>query len=569
MNRRIACLAICLGAAFPVSTASAASLWTPVTSGTTQAINAIAIPAAGEMVYVTSGGQIAYLSAPGTFTQATVTPAAPLGFTDVAMSPDGTKGVAVGPHGAIYDSTDSGHTWAKLAAQPNEFTGACPTPGAPIAPLSDNLLSVAYADNSTVFVTGNNDDVLKSTNAGSTFTEVNKTALKCVADPGGSTQAFSDSVWLTATTGYLLSNDFGEYWTSTDGFTGTAGGTVQGPVGSVNGFQSVDRLAIDRSDPTHAWAIGGGATNGSYFQYTTNSGTNWNTPTYDDNQVGLTDIDASGTTVVAVGTGGDIYTSPNGATFYRQVAAAPNTTNNWNAVAFVPGTNQAYVGGAGGVLVATANAAQVPDTTAPTGTITGPTSLTVGQFGSYTANVTDNPGGSGVDTNSFSWSVDSQTTTGPTATFAFNTVGVHTITLTFKDLAGNVGTATLSVNVTSPAPTPTPTTPPSGTGLSSTTTGGATVGLYGKVTITGRKGRYIPVQLSCKHPRRFVIKLVGAGKKTVSTFKLSVQKGHVTAHVPVPASAKTGTYSLIVRIYTTGKHSKQVGKTVTKVFVLS
>src|SRR5581483_517489 len=125
---------------------------------------------------------------------------------------------------------------------------------------------------------------------------------------------------------------------------------------------------------------------------------------------------------------------------------------------------------------------------APTGTISGPATLTVGQFGTFAAHVADNTGGSGIDASSLHWAVDSQTASGASAQFAFSTTGSHTIVLTFKDLAGNAGQATLTVTVTAAAPTQ----PPSGTGLTTTSTGGTTIGLYRAVTITGRKGRFIP-----------------------------------------------------------------------------
>src|SRR5581483_8031872 len=160
---------------------------------------------------------------------------------------------------------------------------------------------------------------------------------------------------------------------------------------------------------------------------------------------------------------------------------------------------------------------QTPDTTAPTGKLSGPATLAVSQFGTFTAAVTDNPGGSGVDTTSLKWTVDAQTGSGPTASFAFATTGVHTITLTFKDLAGNQGTATFQVNVVS--------IPPSGTGPTSTSTGGATITVFKLVTVTGRNARYIPVTLSAKKPRKFVIKLQNAAGKTVATMTVPLLVG--------------------------------------------
>lgn len=318
------------------------------------------------------------------------------------MSSDGTKGVAVGPDAKIYRSTDSGHSW-NLVSAPMDPTGACPTPGA-LAPMTDDLYSVHFADATTVYVTGNNGAVLKSTDSGTSFTEVNKSVGSCKANPGGSGEGFSDTQWIAANTGFLLSNDFGALFATTDGMSGTP---TMKTNDAVNGFVGRDALAIDPADPTRMWVTNPGPKTGSFFQFTSDGDTTWGTPTYDGAQNAFQDVaaGASGATlaVVAVGLGGDIYTSADGRNFNRQIADAPKNTTDWRAVAMV-GPSAAFVGGAGGALVTSTLINSIPDTTAPTGTISGPTSLSVGQFGSYAVAATDNPGGSGVDPASYAWS---------------------------------------------------------------------------------------------------------------------------------------------------------------------
>lgn len=555
---RLACALVVLA---PITAARAASLWTPVPSGTSAAISAIAAPSANEIVFATKNGEIHRSVSPGTFASSTVTPsAAAFGFTDLAMSPDGTTGIAVGGSGAIYRSTDSGATWAAIT-KPNEYAGGCPSPTATFTTLADDLISVKFADATTVYITGEKGDVLRSTNGGASFAEVNKSVGSCVGDPGGSSQAFTDSFWLDATHGSLISRDFGAIFQTSNGWAAANGKGNIVP----NGFEFRDQMAVDTGDPNHIWAISGGAQNGSYFQYTTNGGSTWQTPTFDDNQVGLSDIAAAGTTVVAVGKGGDIYTSGDGRNFFRQIAAAPNDTNDWNAVAVVLGTNTAWVGGAGGVLLTTASANKIPDTTAPTGNITGPKSLAPKQFGTYAAHVTDNPGGSGVDPSSYLWSTPGlpNQTGSATATFAFATNGVHTITVSFKDLAGNTNTASIDVTVALASGVGT-------SGGTTTTTGGTTIVIWKTITISGHRGRYIPVKLSAKHPRRFVIALQSTkkGNKTLAKLTTTLQKGTRTVQLGVPRSLKAGSYRLVVQVFTTGKHGHRVGKSVKQVFVL-
>ncbi|HEY2770080.1 MAG TPA: hypothetical protein VGI87_05910 [Solirubrobacteraceae bacterium] len=542
----------------PAATAGAASLWTPVATNTTQNITGVAAPHAGELILVTSGGSISYMDGAGTFQAASVTPADPLGFTDVAMSADGANGVAIGDGGAMYRSTDAGHSWTKDAS-PTELTGECPTPGATTTPLSDNLDSVKWSDSTTVYVTGANDDVLKSVNGGLTFTEVNKSPSACVANPGGGGSAFTDMAWVSPTVGYFLSNDFGAYYRTTDGFASAS------HVGdAVNGFTGIDRLAIDPGSPNRAWATNEGLGT-TYFQASTDGGTDWADPDYDGNQKSFQDVAFGGGTVVVVGTEGDIYTSPDGVHFFRQIAAPPFAANNWNTTA-VLSTTTAYVGGDNGVLLVTAQANQVPDSTAPTGSISGPSTLSVGQFGTYTAHVTDNAGGSGVDPTGYSWSApDNPARTGATATFAFQHTGPQTIVLTFRDLAGNTNTATFTVQVGSSAGNS-----PTGSNPSTHKAGGSKITIFKTVTVTGTSGRFIPVKLATKKPRKFVITLVTLAKhsKKLAHMTVTLKKGKKTVHLKIGKTVKPGTYRLQVQVFTTGKHSHKVGKRVKQVFVL-
>jgi photosystem II stability/assembly factor-like uncharacterized protein len=544
------------------ASASAASLWTPVSSGTSGTISAIAYPNAAEIVLVTANGGILHLTAGG-FAASTVTPAAPLGFTDVGMSPSGVDGVAVGPSGTIYRSADSGVTWTQVTGT-QDYSAAC-SDGGTLGPLSDDLYSVHFADANTVYVTGNNGDVLKSTDAGAAFTEVNKISAgnngACVADPDG---AFTDSAWINASDGFLLSNEFGLYFATTNGFATAAkkGGE------NVNGFGVSDELALDPSDPSDAWGVSNYGSGASFFSYTTDGGNSWTSPTYDDMNVALNDIATAGGTVVTVGNGGDIYTSPNGVNFYRQIAAPPYSTTNWRAVAMLPGTSTAIVGGANGALVYTSAANRLPDTIPPTGTVSGPKTLAPKQYGTYRVSATDNPGGSGVNSASFVWSTPGQANqTGATATFAFPTAGTYTVTVSFGDLAGNSATASITIKVKASAP--------SGAGERKTTTGGGTVGIYKKVTVPkgSGKGRYIPIYLLDKTPRRFVITLLTVKRKhqkqkTLAKLTTLLKKGHADVHLRLPSSVKSGSYELEVRLYTTGKHAKAAGKRIKQLFVL-
>jgi photosystem II stability/assembly factor-like uncharacterized protein len=540
----------------PTTAAQAASLWTPVSTPTTHTISAIAYPSASEVVFVTTAGDVFHGAALGPYSASSVSPSNPSGFTDLAMSADGTKGVAVGPSGLIYRSTDGGATWSQVTGT-MEYTGST-CPGAPnpvtLGALTDDLYSVQFADGSTVYVTGKNHDVLKSTNGGASFSEVNRQA-------DGSCRItvnddLTDTAWIDANHGFFISRYFGDYFATIDGLT-TPIASRRGE--AVNAFTGAVEVAINPSDSTHAWAVTSGGVGGLSFQATTDGGTTWADPTYDGHNNALNDISFGGGTVITVGNGGDIYTSPDGKNFTRQVADPPNNTNDWHADAVLDASH-AVVAGANGVLLFTSRANQLPDTTPPTGTISGPTSLAVGQFGTYVAHVSDNPGGSGIDTSSLVWSTSGQANqTGGTASFAFSTAGAHSITLTFRDLAGNSGNATITVHVSTPAP--------SGSNPTTRSTGGGIVTIFQRVTITGRKGRFIPVGISCKHARKFVITVLTIkGHHHRAVAYATCKKGHKTVKVFLAKSVKTGTYLLVVRVFTIGGHG--LGVKITVAFIL-
>ena len=88
------------------------------------------------------------------------------------------------------------------------------------------------------------------------------------------------------------------------------------------------------------------------------------------------------------------------------------------------------------------------DTIDPTGTITGPDFAVAGEKATFTANVTDNPGGSGVDSSSFSWSRDfAGAGRGKSVTMTFPAPGTDTVSVSFSDLAGNRNSVSVTVPV--------------------------------------------------------------------------------------------------------------------------
>jgi hypothetical protein len=180
-------------------------------------------------------------------------------------------------------------------------------------------------------------------------------------------------------------------------------------------------------------------------------------------------VDFAGGTVLAAGSAGMIVHSIDGATFFYDGAAGDLATRDWLSVGLASATEGA-VGGTGGKLVLTSQANVTPDVVAPTGTISGPSSLTAGQAATFTA-VLNDTGGSGINGAATAWTATGLgNASGATATYAFPSPGFYTVRVTFADNAGNTGEASLFVNVSaaSVGPTATPTFSLSGPGNTAT-----------------------------------------------------------------------------------------------------
>ena len=113
-----------------------------------------------------------------------------------------------------------------------------------------------------------------------------------------------------------------------------------------------------------------------------------------------------------------ILHSIDGATFFYNGADGELATRDWRSVGLASATEGA-VGGTGGKLVLTSQANVTPDVVAPTGTISGPTSLTPARPATFTA-VLNDTGGSGINVRRprgrrRAWA----TRPGATATFTF------------------------------------------------------------------------------------------------------------------------------------------------------
>jgi hypothetical protein len=580
MLRRLTLLAALFALLALASTAQAASIWTPVTSGTTDTISAIVYQSPTRFWYATTNGHIEWWNG-SAFVAGTGGIPAGEQFTDLAFQPTSVPGgpgtanlwgYAVASNGDVWRSPDGGVSWSQLGAL-NTDTSCTDATSTPVAELN----AVVWASPTTAYLLGNDNTLEKSTAANTgapAFAEINKNGTTCRAQGNTSSDNLTDATFLPTSplAGVMVTQNFGALYGTADGFT--SGTRITD--GTVNNFTGNPRIARDAGNPNRIWVAdheaGGNGCGELCLMVSTDGGTNSTHVTFanDSSPVGgLYDVSSQGGVEVAAGTSGEIFTSNDGTNFYNQPADGALATENWRSEGAFDAAHAA-VGGENGALVVTGAANTIPDIIAPTGTISGPTTVTSGKATTYTAVLADNTGGSGINSASITWTAPGfPAQSGPTARFTFpRGAGTVTLTLTFADNAGNQGTTTLSVTVNN-APPPGP---PSGSKPTTTSTGGATIKIFRVVTVTGRNARFVPVIVSASKPRKFTAQIVpakGKKQKALATGRLTLKHehgGHGTLRVKLPAKVKPGTYVIVV--HETTLKGKKVGKVIKIKFTL-
>jgi hypothetical protein len=565
MTVRRLSLVLALVALLVPAAAHAASIWTPINSGTTDTISSIVYQSPTRFWYATTNGKIEYFNGSSFVAGAGITPGE--NFTDLAFQPtsvaggpgtSGLYGYAVASNGHVWQTSNGGTSWTPVP--PPQTPADCSNPA---TAAENELNAVVWSSSSTVYLLGNNSTLEKSTNANTptpAFAEINKVGTgTCAAQSDTSAQNLTDATFLATNPlgGFMISQSFGALYATSNGF---ASGIKKSEM--VNNFQGNPRLAQDPGNPNRVWAVdhasGGGGCGELCLQFSTDGGvtdTHATFPNDSSPSVGLYDISSQGGTEVAAGSGGEIFNSIDGSNFYLQPADGALATENWRAEDAYDAAHAA-AGGVGGALVVSAAANTIPDIIAPTGSISGPATVSSGTATTYTARVADNAGGSGIKPGGFTWSVSGfPAQHGATATYTFpRGTGATTITLTFTDNAGNHGTATLNVTVND-APPP-PRRPPAGLNPTTTSTGGATITIYKVVIVSGRTPRYVPVKLSASHPRRIVVTILTVkGKHRVASAHLTLRRhGRRTIHVGLNGRVKPGRYFVVVRVFTPKGH---------------
>jgi hypothetical protein len=382
---------------------------------------------------------------------------------------------------------------------------------------------------------------------------------------GVSNSPFTDVNALSAGFVWFVTDDFGERWLSTDGVASP--GTHYNST-AANCFSKRPRLAVDHDNPNRLFVTDRCEGN-LQFGVSEDAGVNFDiSPNFfagDEHLLtGLNDVAIAGGSTLAVGNGGAILVTNNGRDVYFQ--RADNDNGDWLATDKLDAAN-AVVVGKGGRIVETAQANTIPDVVAPAGTISGPTTATAGTPATFTANLADDAGGSGINPASIAWSATGvPSATGNPVALTFPSAGFYTVRVDFKDNAGNAGSATLGVTVGAPPPPPPPAKPAPTTLTKTVTSNGGSIS-FGVPRACVHPGQTFTVTLTFKKQKRKGNKFV---KVTRTDFYIGAKRVKIDKQAPfrqtlrVTVKAKAGsTISLKARAYIKVKRGKSPKKSIT------
>jgi hypothetical protein len=345
-----------------VSGARAQTTWEPLESGVDgESITAIDYQSS-DRFWIATANRVLKRSG-GTFAAQLTVPGA--NFREIQFNPAGTVGIAVGGR----------RMWRFAAAMWTEVTGLetyKPCLGHPLTPIplaeaDVELTNVRWTDPGTVFALTGGRTLLKSTDAGVTFREIN-------IQPDGSCRINSgieDVFVLPQDSAYMVFlTSQGTVYVSTNRLGGKA--PVQG--WSVSCFGN--RLFVDERNPLNTYLGGRGC---GYFVYA-EDGKTFEGPQIVGDRGGhdvLYDFDVNGSTTLSAGDAGYILTSVDHRTAYVQHAAGTYATQDWRAVDLAS-PSEGAIGGTGGALAVSRNVDATPPptstpgsapTTAPTATV--------------------------------------------------------------------------------------------------------------------------------------------------------------------------------------------------------
>ncbi|MDO8211592.1 hypothetical protein [Conexibacter sp. CPCC 206217] len=495
-----AACAILIGAA-----PAAAGIWSEVPTGTSSAITAIEYQSDARLWFTTASGEIWRRRADLSGFERVYAGGVPL--NDVEFQQGGSVGLAVGVGGTVVRSTDGGGTWARVTGIPVSNVGDGSANQCTISERLGDVNFVRFAGPTRVWIGGPERQIATSqtgdpatVGATGTWIDANRKVPPVARDNCWIEQktGFADMFAASPDVFYLQVPFWDTMVFSTDDLRSEPTGTA---VGGANGMTLAGVLAGDPASPNRMWSVTPSPYGNSTAQYTEDA---WASSQWfhlaDDGVhgwpgVGPFDVAYNGGTVLAVGNSGFVIQSTNGRDFEWNGADGALAANDWRAVGLASGT-QAAIGGASGKLMLTTSANVLPSSLVPP-------------------------------------RVDPPVVVPPV------------VTPPVIPIAPPVRRAVVTPRGGDATP------PPNVSGGSTTqTTGGARLTLWKRIALS--RGRYVPVRISARTPRRFVIEIRRSRRPRTRIAMAKARlgrNGRKLVKVPLRADTRTGTYRVVVRVY--------------------
>ncbi len=364
-GRGAAMLAIAAAALAMALPASAGAVsWSQIPSGTSSAITAVEYQGPTRFWFTTSSGDIFGRNGGGEFVQQRE--GTGLALNDIEFRPAPSEvGLAVGNNGQVLRTVNGGTNWVPIAIGPTLLSKTTPNDCTATQAVG-NVYSVRFASAEVVYIIGQGSQLGRSATAGTTWADANwedkGTAGRSAEDLcklPTSADNLGDAFFPSQNVGYFCTQIFGAVFVTSDGLS-SAGTEAAGGCG--NGFTGSRRIAGDPANPNRMWAVGGNTGNISGTASTADAWTS-SQPFAIGNDTArefseATDVAYAGGTVLSAGKAGMIVGSIDGTTFYFNDATGALAATDWGAASLASG-NDGAVGGAGGALAVTTDAANV------------------------------------------------------------------------------------------------------------------------------------------------------------------------------------------------------------------
>lgn len=354
------CLLVALMAAGACAPAAHAATWSEIASGSTEDITAVEYQGPTRFWFATGAGHV-FTRVGDSFVQTASAPG--VVFNDIEFQDGGPVGFAVGTNGGVLRSADAGATWTPvtgIAGGRQVDVNDCAAADQVIGDVD----SVRFAGNARAWLAAGGTQIFRTID-GATAADVGATSdgWQFINDNGVTCKIGHDVDDVFPVPGslstYFAAKDLGTVLFSLNALATTAG---LRPAQAGGGTTGTRHLTGDPANPNRQWAVSSGGAGPGFVARTADgwaSSAGWTIANPDAGSITTPQgIDFDGGTVVTVGSAGMIAESIDGTNFALDPAGgAP--TQDWRSVSLAS-ASAAAAGGTAGRLVVSADANVLP-----------------------------------------------------------------------------------------------------------------------------------------------------------------------------------------------------------------